>query len=70
MVVKRLSLKAEMSELRALKKRLFAGADVVRLIKRQGLGTHNRRDLGYRIDKMGRIYRSENPVNPVLLSIL
>jgi hypothetical protein len=39
MVVKRLSLKAEMSELRALKKRLFAGADVVRLIKRQGLGT-------------------------------
>ena len=38
-VVKLLTLKAEMSGLKALKKRLFAGADVVRLIKRQGLGT-------------------------------
>jgi hypothetical protein len=35
MVVKRLSLKAEMSELRAFKKRLFAGADVVWLIKKR-----------------------------------
>ena len=59
MVVKQLTLKAEMSGLRALKKRSFAGADVVRLIfagciaqaevvwfiKRQSLGTQNTRDL-------------------------
>ncbi len=40
---------------RLIKKGLFAGVDVVRLIKRQGLGTINTRDLGYRIHRSEKI---------------